>query len=274
MVDSKIELSLSIIIFLFLNFQVSTLVETQEHHPLDPLTPFELNQVQTLVKKQYQNATFHFAGLDEPDKNELLSQNPPFVSLAPRRAFVIARVESESHEFIIDLSEDSIISDKIYHGNGYPMLNIEEQTIASELPLNYAQFKASIAKRGLDLSEIVCEAFTIGWYGAKEMKRVVTILCYYISGTFNFYMRPIEGISTTVDLDEMKIVDYRDRMVVPIPKVEGTDYRELEQYPPFDSRIKGMTMLQPDGPSFTLDGQHVRYDSFFLNVSNKLQKHC
>lgn len=157
--------------YLFLNFQISTLVETCQLHPLDPLTPFELNQIKTLVKKKHQNVTFRYMGLDEPDKHEVLSwlsQNRPSDTLGPRRAFVIALVNFESHEFVIDLSENLIVSDKIYHGNGYPMLNDEEQAIACKLPLNYALFKASIAKRGLNLSEILCDDFSIGWYGAKD----------------------------------------------------------------------------------------------------------
>ncbi|KAL0295839.1 UNVERIFIED_CONTAM: Primary amine oxidase 2 [Sesamum calycinum] len=62
----------------------------------------------------------------------------------------------------------------------------------------------------------------------------------------------------TVDLDKMKIVQYHDHLMIPVPKGEDTDYRESVQNPPFDTRIKSMTMLQPDGPSFTIDGNNVR----------------
>ncbi|KAH6816461.1 Copper amine oxidase family protein [Perilla frutescens var. frutescens] len=262
--------NLSFIILLFLSFHTSLLVSTHKLHPLDPLTPFELNQLQTLVKKSHPNVTFHYVGLDEPDKHEILSwmsrtRMSDFVG--PRRAFVIARADSKSHEIVVDLSKKLILSDKIYYGSGYPMLNIEEQTIATELPLQYAPFKASVAKRGLKLSEIVCSAFTNGWYGAKHTKRVITILCYYLDGTINFYMRPIEGIMVIVDLDEMRIVDYRDRQIVPVPKADGTDYRESEQNPPFDTRIKSMTILQPDGPSFTIDGHRVRWANWDFHLS-------
>lgn len=85
-------------------------------------------------------------------------------------------------------------------------------------------------------------------------------MCYYINGTSNFYVRPIKGITTTVNLDEMKIVDYHDRMIVPIPNADGIDYRESEQNPIFDTGIRGMAILQPDGPSFTLNRHRVRYN--------------
>ncbi|KAL8524638.1 hypothetical protein ACS0TY_014295 [Phlomoides rotata] len=45
-------------------------------------------------------------------------------------------------------------------------------------------------------------------------------MCYYLDGTVNMYMRPIEGISVTVDLDEMKITAFRKR--------PGHDYRETQ----------------------------------------------
>ncbi|KAL0395486.1 UNVERIFIED_CONTAM: Primary amine oxidase [Sesamum latifolium] len=87
-----------------------------------------------------------------------------------------------------------------------PMLNNEEQKAAGALPLTYPPFIASIAKRGLNLSEVICEVFTLGWYGEKDTKRAVGVMCYYIDGTVNFYMRPIEGVMATVDLDKMNIV--------------------------------------------------------------------
>ncbi|KAL0289528.1 UNVERIFIED_CONTAM: Primary amine oxidase [Sesamum angustifolium] len=147
------------------------------------------------------------------------------------------------------------------------MLNNEEQKAAGELPLTYPPFITSIAKRGLNLSEVICEVFTLGWYGEQNTKRVVGVMCYYIDGTVNFYMRPIEGVMATVDLDKMKIVQYHDRLMIPVPKGEDTDYRESVQNPPFDTRIKSMTMLQPDGPSFTIDGNNVRWANWDFHLA-------
>ncbi|XP_059649796.1 amine oxidase [copper-containing] alpha 3, peroxisomal-like isoform X2 [Cornus florida] len=62
-------------------------------------------------------------------------------------------------------------------------------------------------------------------------------MCYYLDGTVNLYMRPIEGITVIFYLDEMKIKDYSDRSMVPVRKADGTDYRESKQKPP--STFKG-----------------------------------
>ncbi|KAG8370196.1 hypothetical protein BUALT_Bualt14G0092000 [Buddleja alternifolia] len=141
----------------FLTFHIFTLSGTHGFHPLDPLSPFELTQVQTLIKNSYQNVTFHYVGLDEPDKPKVLSwlsQNQPKDFLHNRVAFVMALIDSESHEITVDLSNNSILSDKVYKGNGYPMLNGEEQIASIGLPLKYAPFMASIITREYKLQSM------------------------------------------------------------------------------------------------------------------------
>ncbi|KAF2284185.1 hypothetical protein GH714_019840 [Hevea brasiliensis] len=68
----------------------------------------------------------------------------------------------------------------------------------------------------------------------------------------------LEGIKIIVDLEEMKIVDYNDRVKVPVPKSEGTDYRLSKQKPPYDPRINRAAIMQPDGPGFQIDGHTTR----------------
>ena len=55
---------------------------------------------------------------------------------------------------------------------------------------------------------------------------MLKVLCFYVDGTMNLYVRPVEGITLVVDIDEMKIVEYYDMFIVPTPKAEGTEYKE------------------------------------------------
>ncbi|KAK6913929.1 Copper amine oxidase, N3-terminal [Dillenia turbinata] len=246
----------------------------QDDHPLDPLTPLEFDQIRTIIKSSHVNPTlnvsFHYIGLDDPDKHTLLSwlSNPATTTKPPRRAFIIARVNHTTHEIVVDLTSHSIVSNQIYTGHGYPLLTFEEQIAADMLPRSYAPFRTSISKRGLKLEEVVCGSFTVGWYGSKDKpKRVVTVMCYYLDGTVNLYMRPIEGITVWVDLEKPKIIGYRDRIMVPVPKASGTDYRESEQKPPLGPKMNRITVLQPDGPGFDIEGHAVRWANWKFHVS-------
>ena len=157
------------------------------------LPPLELNLVQTILTHSYpssnHNLTFQYVGLNDPDKPTLLLwlKNPSTTKIPHRRAFLIACINHQTHEIIVDLSNHSIISNQIYKGHDYPLLTFEEQIAASTLPLSYEPFLALVNKRGLKIEEVVCGSFTMGWYGEnsrnkKKKKRVVKVMCFYLDG--------------------------------------------------------------------------------------------
>ncbi|XP_002516782.3 primary amine oxidase [Ricinus communis] len=255
-------------------FLLLSIISTRSHqHPLDPLTPKELTLIQSILQYAYPNSShtlaFHYVGLQEPPKPLIISwvQNPSTRD-PPRQSFVIARIDQSTHEIIVDLSLNKIISDQVYDGYGYPILTLEELNAAHSLPLVYAPFLESVNRRGLKIKEVVCGSLSIGWYGEVKMKkRTVKVTCYYLDGTVNLYMRPVEGVTMTVDLEDMKIIGFNDRLTVPMPKADGTDYRETKQKHPSVQSLKGITVVQPDGPSFTIDGHRVRWANWNFHVS-------
>lgn len=248
-------------------------------HPLDPLTPAEINSIRRTVEHSQlgsnRKLTFHYVGLDDPDKPGLLSwlsnhtKTPP-----PRRAFVTARLNKQIHNIIVDISDNTIISDRIYGGYGYPIPTSEEETAANALPFSYMPFLHSVKKRRLDIAKVVCETFLVGWFGERKEKRVAKIRCFYRHGTDNIYMRPLQGVLVTVDLDEIVILGFKDRIRTPMPKAEGTDYRASKQRPPFAPRTNGMTIVQPDGPSFTIDGHMIRLSFHHHHHHHLIRHHC
>lgn len=239
-------------------------------HPLDPLTPSEINTIRRTIQGSHlgstKNLTFYYVAIDDPDKPTLLSwQSNRTKTPPPRQAFVIVRSNGQTHEIVIDINGNYIVSDRIYSGYGYPIPTFEEQELASSLPLTYPPFIESVTSRGLDVAQVVCEAFLIGWFGEKRKeRRMARILCYYRGGTDNIYMRPLEGVTVTVDLDAMAVSGFNDRIRVPMPKAEGTDYRASKQRPPFAPRTNGVTVVQPNGPSFTINGHMIRFAFLFI----------
>ncbi|XP_057736231.1 amine oxidase [copper-containing] alpha 2, peroxisomal-like isoform X1 [Arachis stenosperma] len=238
-----------------------------EAHPLDPLTPSELNLVRTIITNSYPTSsssklTFQHVALDEPDKPQILSwlsSKSRAPSLPPRRAFVIARFQKQSLEITVDLSTRSIISTRVYKGHGFPTLTFVEQGLVSQLPFSYEPFKDSLNKRALNMSQVVCAAFTVGWFEEEKTKRVVKVKCYYTNGTANLYARPLEGVAMVADLDDMRILSFSDRFGIPVPKAEGTEYRLSKLKPPFGPKLNGVNVTQSHGPGFTIDGHSVRF---------------
>ncbi|XP_022761068.1 primary amine oxidase 1-like [Durio zibethinus] len=219
-----------------LAFLLQCCINLSLYHPLDPLTPAEINQVKLIVGKSklgsLPNLTFHFVDLEEPDKKDVLNwlhSNKQNRNALSRQAKVVVRAGGETRELVVNLVSGSIKSNHVYTGHGYPPFTFNEFFQASKLPLQYSKFKNSILKRGLNLSEVSCVPLTVGWYGEKVTKRALRVTCYYRGGSVNVYARPIEGISIFVDVDSMQITMYIDRFRVPLPKAEGTDFRSNQK---------------------------------------------
>ncbi|OMO50441.1 Copper amine oxidase [Corchorus olitorius] len=260
-----------ILFFIFSIFSILSSITCSNPHPLDSLTPDELLQVRAIVLKAYPTPkyklTFQYVGLEEPDKPVTLSWlSKPTKKPPPRRAFVIVWLNKQSHEIVVDLSKRSIISEKVYSGTGYPLLTIEELEAAVELALKYKPFLASLKKRGLNASEVACTTQTIGWYGEMKTKRQLKVPCFYLEGTVNMYLRPIEGISIAVDLEEMKVSEYKDSFVAPMPKAEGTEYRASMVKPPFGPRLNGAPAEPGQIKGLKIDGNTVRWANWRFHL--------
>ncbi|MED6165719.1 hypothetical protein PIB30_102289, partial [Stylosanthes scabra] len=134
---------LSLLLFLSTQAVLSAVTPLQFQHPLDPLTKDEIATVQTIVHAKYptskNSVTFHYIGLDDPDKTTLLTWDHLNLGsiIIPRKSFVIAIINTQTHEIVIDLRLKLILSDKIHTGHGFPTLSVEEQSAAILLPLSY-----------------------------------------------------------------------------------------------------------------------------------------
>lgn len=270
----KATLLFSAALTLFFSLPIAVLSQTPPvsfHHPLDPLTEQEINLVRTIVLAKYPATSrntlrFHYIGLDDPEKESILKWEHDKTIAIPRIASVITIINTKIHDMLIDLKLKRFLSDKIHTGNGFPTISVEEQNEASALALSYPQFIASMNKRGLNLSAVVCAAYSTGWFGEVKDTRVVRIDCFMNEeSSANIWMRPITGLIIAVDLDTMKIIQYSDREVVPVPTAENTEFRASHQKPPFGPKQHGLASHQPQGAGFKINGHSVRYISFFIS---------
>ncbi|KAG8080030.1 hypothetical protein GUJ93_ZPchr0007g4605 [Zizania palustris] len=243
-------------------------------HPLDPLSARELTAVRAAVLSSSllpaRPLTFHYVGLDEPDKPDVLSyaygrngtassSSNPSRPVLPRRALVIARAGGESHELRVDVTDastPSVLSHAVHRGAGYPTLTLEEQFAAVALPPKHPPFIESVRRRGVDMDDVLCVVFPVGWFGEPQPRRgrVAKVLCFVAGETANFYARPLEGVTLVVDLDRMVIVGYRDRVTYPVPKAEGTDYRAGKVGPAPAPAV----VVPPEGRDFHVDGHVIK----------------
>lgn len=77
----------------------------------------------------------------------------------------------------------------------------------------------------------------------------------------NGYARPVEGIHVLVDMQNMVVLEFEDRKLVPLPPADP-----LRNYTPGETRggvdrsdVKPLQIVQPEGPSFRVNGHFVAW---------------
>ncbi|KAK9068007.1 hypothetical protein SSX86_012118 [Deinandra increscens subsp. villosa] len=233
-------------------------------HPLDPLTVPEINKIRSILST-YEPFSSSFPSintlsLDEPEKSQVLGWKTGD-PLPNRRASVISFLDGKTHLLTVDLNLGAVTDDVVNVGSGYPMLTTEDMTSALQVIYSDVEFNNSIIARGVDFNDLICAPPSPGWFGPdEEGKRIIKVQCFSGQNTSNFYMRPIEGLTVTVDVDKRAIVKLTDTgRKIPVPKETNTDYRYDTQNPSSDlnPETNPMSMEQPKGPSFTIENGHI-----------------
>src|SRR5262249_18238886 len=135
--------------------------------------------------------------------------------------------------------------------------------------------KAPLSKEGLkkrgpsDPSLVMVEPWSAGNYGTEPAeekgRRLMRALCFVRSEPKdNGFARPIDSLVVIVDLNQMKEVRIEDYGVTPLPPEAGNWGREYTGKT--RPGLKELQIAQPDGPSYKVDGQEVRWQNWRFRV--------
>lgn len=252
--------------------------ETNAQHPLEPLTAREI-AVACAAVRAHSDAGVHLrfvnVELAEPHKDAVMAWRPG--KAMDRAAFMVLlrRDTGAAFEARVDLDSGTVCEwrelalDRAPYGQ--PSVLVEEFQVVERAVKKDPHWRAAVARRGLSEAEIdlvQVDPFSAGHFGYPEEagKRCVRAVCYYREELKdNGYAHPIEGLVAVVDLNAEAIVTLIDEEeIVPIPK-KKRNY-EAEQLPPPRTDLKPLHIVQPEGPSFTVDGWTVNWQKWSFRV--------
>jgi primary-amine oxidase len=234
-------------------------------HPLEPLTADEIRAAVAAVRATERltgTARFSTVTLDEPAKDEL--------DRAERRArlVIVPGPESTLVEAIVALASGEVRS-WVERPDARPALGFEESFSAIVALHEHEGFRAALAARGItDLDKVQIDPWPTGRFGipAEEGRRVVRCICFYReSPGDNGYARPIEGLQALVDMARGEVLEVLDLGTAPLPDDPGS--YDAADHQPLRDDLRPLEIVQPDGVSFTLDGNLLRWQRWSLRVS-------
>jgi primary-amine oxidase len=239
-------------------------------HPLDPLTAEELADTIAALRDTKQLGPRHrfvIVRLREPAKAVVgaFSTGDPI----EREAFAVVydADAGETYEAVVDPATGDIRS--WTHVPGVqPQVTLDEFGEAIDAVRADAGFQEALARRGIDDPTLVhIEAWSIGDEAPDDLKgrRLVWTPCWVKRDPAdNHYAHPLRGLHAIVDLQTMEVVRLEDHGITPLPPEPG-NYGE-EDVGGYRTDLKPLEIVQPEGPSFELDGWQVRWQKWRLGV--------
>jgi primary-amine oxidase len=256
--------------------------ETPEHadapnigstHPLDPLTAIELKDaVRILAREGYLGPSVRivFINLVEPSKASVEEYQPGAPLERKALAVLLDRVRRASSEAIVDLISRSVPSVTPLPSNVQPSIMLDEFSEVEQAVHRSPLFQAALQKRGVtDADLVMVEPWSAGLYGTELTEdqglRRMRALCFVRSEPKdNGYARPVDSMVIVVDLYKMDVVRIEEYPIVPMPPEPGNWAREY--IPNMRSDLKPLEIVQPEGPSFKVEGNQVEWQKWKFRV--------
>ena len=269
-------------------------------HPLDPLTADEITSASSAVKTYLSSKThdpssirFVAVSLSEPEKKELLSEGVFDPMKSSRKAEVVALVDGIASELVVDLKDGANVISHIDLDPGVqPLFSPDDCDLAEEIAKSSPEVQQAVLERyGIkDIEkELVCDPWSVHLADEEDRsltfdeksgkpRRLIQTFLYQRMlnlGTLedNHYAHPID-IVPVVDLNTRKVVriDGMQREAPKVPELHvnyNSNLLSMNSYLQNEwrrDRVKELNVVQPEGPSFTVEGNRVSWQGWTFHV--------
>ena len=239
-------------------------------HPLDPLSAGELEAAASLLREAgllEDRARIVVLELREPSKEEL--EAVELGATVERRASAILRLPASGVTQEIGLSLTRGEIEEVADREGMqPAVTVAEYAACQDALRRHEGFLEALRRRGVeDPSLLTIEAWGVGDFVEPEDRGRRLAWCPSWTRKHpddNPYARPIEGVYAIVDLDALEVLRVEDHGVKPMAAEDGK--YTPEAVGELRSDVRALEIVQPDGPSFRVDGRLVEWQRWSLRV--------
>ena len=241
-------------------------------HPLEPLSAEEHEAAFAIVRAHFAAGLglppdallFPFIALEEPPKAVVKSWTGGDF---PRAATVHVMHLPSNRTWIatVDLRTGSVTSLQLTPTGTQPAITASEFVLADELVRAYEPWLAAMRARGLDPDDVYIDVWAPGDQegetGQTRLLRALAFLRgapveeYDPANPQNPYVRPVEGVVVTLDMNQQRVVSMTDTVLRPVSRESGNAATRR-------TGLKPMRISQPNGGGFEVTGRVVRWQNW------------
>ena len=238
-------------------------------HPLDPLSADEIRQAAAILRRdQGVGDRWRFASIElrEPSKQAVRDLT------GERRAVVICwnRDDGQVYKAHVDLAGDAVERWE-HQPDGQPNMTVDEFAECDEALRKDPRVIEALSRRGItDLDRVLIDTWAYGAHLVPEQHRGGRIgwadVWYRKEPGSSPYANPVTGLHFVVDLNRMELLEIEDTHRVDEPATMGEYVPHLVPGQRLRDDLEPLEITQPQGASFTLDGNHLSWQKWSLRV--------
>jgi primary-amine oxidase len=264
--------------------KLKVIADRKPDHPLEPLNAAEIRKTHQLIAAQFNPSNglpnsqllIPILTLKEPEKAIVLDWQSG--KKFPRVAYadILHYPSNRLWQATIDLDTETVTALELKSPGTQPAIAASEYTIANKLVHAYQPWKDAMAQRGVDPDKVYVDLWSPGdvkipdgtTLSFGKQTRLMQALAFFRDGDpdamdnampQNPYDRPIEGVVATIDLNALKVVNMTNTLVRPVSDETGnTPNRRAD--------LKPLNVIQPQGPSFEINGHQVHWQKWHFFV--------
>jgi primary-amine oxidase len=247
-------------------------------HPLDPLSAAEFTAVaQILRRERGVDAGWRINCIEllEPAKAEV-AEFESGGGRPPRRAVVLCldRTANATYKSVVSLTDDRVESFEHIPGV-QPNFTVDEFVECDQMLRSHPDVIEALARRGItDMDLVFMDTWTYGEAVAppefRDRRLGWSDTWVKKEPGANPYANPVSGLHCVVDLNSMELLRIEDDGGVEPPQVMGeyipARIPELLRGRWNREPLKPLEIIQPEGPSFTIEGNLVRWQNWSLRI--------
>jgi primary-amine oxidase len=243
-------------------------------HPLDRLTAGEINATRALIDAAniVTPATrYAYVGLEEPPKAEVLAFRLGDEVTRRVRATLLDLDTGRTRVAIVSLSSAEVesVTEVDPRVDGHAPVLDDDLFAVDEIVKSDPGWREAMARRGVtDLDLVRPCPLSAGDYGleGEEGRRMLRVLSFLQNRPEDHpWAHPVDGLVAFVDLVEKRVVRLIDHEDMPIPTEEG-NFDDPTYVGPDRQTLKPLEIIQPEGPSFTVEDDVVTWDNWRFRV--------
>jgi primary-amine oxidase len=240
-------------------------------HPLDAVTLDEVRRAVELIRADGRfeaDTVFVHVRLHEPAKDVVVGHEPGMPVDRALEALLVPPGRLAAIEVVVSVTEGTVRSWTVRDGMR-PALLFGEAFAAIVGVKEHPEWQAALRRRGIEDFDLVqIDPWPAGSFGVahEEGRRISRCISFLREeSTDNGYARPIEGVIAFFDSSAGQVLEVVDLELVPVPTERGS-YLPAD-VGPVRTDVKPLEIVQPEGASFAVRGNHVRWARWSFRVT-------